>query len=263
MTLATVCAFGAAACGSDDETSQPSAAPEATPATAGTDSATSLPTVTTAPVQTTAETTAPPTTAAPTTAAPTTVVDAGPAAEIVGAGFGRSGGSYVRAVVVATANSEAVIGEFATVSVNFLDAAGRIVATVEQVETFSWVGQDLVFPVFVEDEAAEIADMDPIITFSDYGTTEPSRPPLPVLEATEIAEGRSGDRVEVSFEFTNESDENMDLRTGVVCYDQSGAIVGGDSTYPEAAAGRTIQIDVDVAISAEPATCRAFPNYSL
>ncbi len=230
--LAAVCILGVVACGSgDDDTSTP-AAPQ--PAATGPATTQDEPTATPAP--------------------------AGDESEIIEFGFARSGSSYVQAVVVVQANSPALVGEFATVSVNFLNADGRIVATEDQTEVFNWVDQRLVFPFLVGDEGGEIASMDPVVTFSDY-RSERAKPPLPVLEAFEITEASYGDDMAVSFELTNETGENMGYRIGVVCYDEAGAVVGGEATYPDAAAGRTVRIDVDVAVSAMPAACRAFPNY--
>ena len=213
------------------------------------ESSTTAPTETGAP----AETGAPETTEVP--------IDATPDGEIVEFGFGRGTSGYIQGMVVARTDSAAMIGEFATVSVNFLDASGGIVATEDQVEGFSWVGQELAFPVRFDDEAAVVVSMDPVMTFSDYGSSEPSKTPLPVLETTEIVDGKY-DSFAVSFEFTNETDEELSLRVGIVCYDEAGKVIGGGTTYPDAPPNRTIRIDEDLRnIQTKPASCKAFLNY--
>lgn len=185
-----------------------------------------------------------------------------PAVEIVDSGFGQEG-DYVRGVVVVTNDDERAVGEFVTASVNFLDTEGRIISTEEQVETFHWVGQELVLPILavVDQPGVTVATMEPSVSISDYGS-DPSLEPLPVLEATEISLNEYGEHI-ASFEFTNETGEDLDgLRIGVVCRDESGNINGGNSAYPNLApAGRTIRIDADVTVSEQPASCNAHLNY--
>lgn len=268
--VATVAAIALAACGSGDD------AAESNPTTAP--SVARTPLSTQAPAEAAAPTTpAPPTTEAPATQAPTTepppttepapttepppTTEAPAEADILGWGFARSGGDYIRAIVLVKANSESVIGEFASVSVNFLDASGAIVSTEDQVEGFNWVGQELAFPFLLEDTEQSVVSMDPWVTFTDYGGGGASRPPLPVLDATEITEARYGG-YEASFGYTNETEEDLaSIRVGVVCYDVAGTIIGGTSTYPDAAAGRTVRIDADVDTATMPASCKAFLNY--
>lgn len=186
-----------------------------------------------------------------------------PTAEVIDFGLAQS--SYTtEAIVLATTNSEAAIGEFATVTVNFLDAGGKILATESQVESFNWVGQQLVFPVTPTDldDNVKVASIEPSISFSDYGMAEPSKPPMPVLDATEIKKGEFSDYT-VAFGFTNDTDADLkDLRIGVVCYDPAKKIIGGTSTYPDVApAGKTIRIEADPTVSEKPASCKGFVNY--
>lgn len=185
-----------------------------------------------------------------------------PAVEVVDFGFGESDSS-VQGMVILTTEDEAAVGEFATVTVNFLDADGQIIATEEQVETFTWVGQDLVLPVSLYDPGATVVSMEPSVSLSDYGDPAPDVAPLPVLEATEIQEPSPG-RYTASFAFTNETDSDLeDLRVGVVCYDEAMEIIGGESTYPSVApAGNTIRIDAEyLTVSGTPASCDAYMNY--
>jgi hypothetical protein len=169
-------------------------------------------------------------------------------------------------MVVVTTDSEAAIGEFVAVTANFLDADGQILETVEQIESFNWVGQELALPLTPSElnERDKVASIDPSASLSDYGTTEPVKPPLPVLESTEIKKGEFSDYT-VSFAFTNESDADLEnLRVGVVCYDAAQKIVGGTTTYPELApVAKTIRIDADPTLSEKPATCKGFVNYDV
>src|SRR5690625_3956548 len=73
--------------------------------------------------------------------------DASVTVELTEAGFAQRD-EYVQGIAVVTTEDDRAVGEFVTVSMNFLDASGEIVGTSDQVESFSWVGQDLVLPVW-------------------------------------------------------------------------------------------------------------------
>lgn len=189
-----------------------------------------------------------------------------PALQIVDHGFGQSDDA-TQAIVIVRNDSEAAVGEFLTVSVNFLDADGELVGTETQIESFSWVGQELALPVllFMDGPNVAVAGLDPSISLSDYGDSTLARTPLPVLETTDITGDRSGGYT-ASFDFTNETGADLtDLRVGVACYDTRGAIIGGTSIYPELApAGKTIRVDAEYLVASEtPTSCKAFVNYGL
>lgn len=101
-----------------------------------------------------------------------------PAVEIVDSGFGQDG-EFVQGVVIVTSTGERSVGEFVTVSVNFLGTEGEILSTEEQVESFNWVGQELVLPIsFLTDRSdVSVASMDPSVTLSDYGGGNSGRAP--------------------------------------------------------------------------------------
>jgi hypothetical protein len=191
--------------------------------------------------------------------------DEKPTVEIVDSGLGQSDGN-AQGIVIVTTDDKAAIGESVTVTANFLDADGQIIATEEQVESFNWVGQELVLPVshYLDKPNVKVASIEPSASLSDYGMAKPSEAPLPVLKATEIKKGEFGGYT-ASFAFTNETDEDLkNLRVGVVCYDAAKKIVGGTSTYPELApVGKTIRIDADPTASRKPASCKAFVNYDV
>lgn len=184
--------------------------------------------------------------------------------QVVDYGFGQSG-DVTQGIVIVRSDSEAAVGEFLTVSANFLDAAGELVGTETQVESFSWVGQELALPVwfFSEGQNAVVARLDPSISLSDYGVSVPARSPLPVLESTDVSDDGFGG-YKASFDFTNETGADLSfLRVGVACYNTQGKIIGGTSTYPELApAGKTIRIDAEqLVLSETPTSCKAFVNY--
>jgi len=183
--------------------------------------------------------------------------------EIVRSGFGQSG-QYVQAIVVLKNSDEASVGEFAEVSVNFKDASGELVATETQTETFSWVGQELVLPVWLDladQPKVDIASIEPTVTISDYGSSADAAQPLDAVEASDIREKYGTPTAK--FVLKNTTSEPMkDLRVGVVCENAAGEIVGGSSEYPELVPPNgEIVADVSVTVSSMPSRCTAFPNY--
>lgn len=181
-----------------------------------------------------------------------------PTVEILESGFGQSDDGYLQGIAIVTTGDEAAVGEFVTVSMNFLDASGAILLTQEQVESFHWVGQELVVPVWpAGDQLAPgiVASVEASASISDYGTDGEEWAPLATVDATDPGSS--------TFELTNEMDADLeDLRVGVVCRDAGGTIVGGGSGYPSlVAAGQTIRLTVPVRTSGSPATCTAHPNY--
>ena len=54
------------------------------------------------------------------------------------------------AIVIVTTETKESVGEFVTAWVNFLDPAETILKTEEQVESFAWVNQRVVLPVWLD-----------------------------------------------------------------------------------------------------------------
>jgi len=137
---------------------------------------------------------------------------------------------------------------------------------VEQVESFSWVGQELVLPITAANIKAKnrVARIEASLAISDHGISPEPKAPLPVLNATQISGNDYGMGFKAAFAFTNETDVDLqDLRVGVVCYNKAQKIIGGGVTYPNLApAGKTIRIDTDLTVSSKPTACKAFLNYS-
>lgn len=196
----------------------------------------------------------------------TTDSEAGkPAVTLVDSGLGQKG-EYVQGIAIVTSQGEAAVGEFVTVSMNFLDSSGAIMATEEQVEQLRWAGQQLVLPVWLDlsgQPRATVASVEASLSLSDHGSSEESRPELPALQSKAIKKEKYGNGYSATFEMTNDTDAALeDARIGVVCYDATEKIIGGASEYPNLVApGKTIRLDVSVTTSGKPANCKALPSY--
>lgn len=192
--------------------------------------------------------------------------DSPAAVELVATGFGQQDG-YVRGIAVVTSEDENAVGEFVTVSMNFLDSSGGILGTSDQVESMAWAGQELVLPVWFDlssTPGAEVAEVDASVSISDYGMARREVDPIEPVASQEIRANQYGGTTAV-FELTNPSGADMNnARVGIVCYDQAETIIGGTSEYPNLiAAGQTVFVEADVTVSGEPAWCRAYPSYEL
>lgn len=193
--------------------------------------------------------------------------DQDPAAEIVDFAFTQDG-EYVKGIALVRANGDDAVGKFVTMSYNVLDADGQILATEEQVETFSWAGQEIGMPIFVSLDAtpnAKAASVDPVVTVGNDSFDEEYGAKLPVLEAQSVLKDEYGNGYTVSFGFTNETDAQLEgLRVAAVCFDKTGKVIGGETTYPDASPGRAIRIDVEylrTIADKEPDVCKAYLNY--
>jgi len=177
--------------------------------------------------------------------------------EVVETGFGQRE-EYVQGIAVVTAEP---VGEFVTVSMNFLDDSGQIVATEEQVESVSRVGQQLVLPVWLslDDSKTKVASVEATASISDYGTSGEDYPDLGTYETSEIAK----DGYTAKFRLTNPTDETVEsARIGVVCYNDRGDVIGGGSDYPELwPAGGEIVVDASITTTGKPAKCVAHARH--
>lgn len=187
-------------------------------------------------------------------------------ARLVESGFGQNG-DYTQGIVIVESLDEAVLGEFVEVSVNFLDASGDIIATESQTESFNWVGQELVLPVWLDTSdrgRVEVDSIDASFTISEHGMHGEELEPLEQVEAETVREGQYGDTT-AEFLLTNDTDETWQgLRLGIVCRDADDTIIGGTSEYPSAIpAGGTSKVEANVTVSEEPETCSLYPNYDV
>lgn len=192
--------------------------------------------------------------------------DAPVTVELTDTGFGQRD-EYVQGIAVVTTDDDRAVGEFVTVSMNFLDDSGDIVGTSDQVESFTWVGQELVLPIWFslsETPGVEVAEVDASVSISDYGRSREEVDPLETVESREIRANQFGGTTAV-FELTNPLESNLEnARIGVVCYGVDGSIIGGTSEYPNLiAAGQSVLLESDVLTSGEPENCVAYPNYGM
>lgn len=187
-------------------------------------------------------------------------------ARIVDDGFGQAG-NYAQGIAIVESLDEAVLGEFVEVTMNFLDADGAIIATESQTESFNWVGQQLVLPVWLDlsDRGrTKVASVDTSFTISEHGMNGEELEPLELVDAETVREGQYGNTI-AEFLLTNDTDETWQgLRLGVVCRNADDTIIGGTSEYPSGIpAGGTSKVEADVTVGEKPETCTLYPNYDV
>lgn len=187
-------------------------------------------------------------------------VEAAP--QLVEVGFGQSD-QYAQGIAIVKIPENAV-DRYITVSMNFLDASGEILATEEQVESSTWANQELVLPPFTdlgENSEGKVASVEATVAASDYDAQTPEGlEPLEQVEARTIKEEYGA--YKASFEITNQSDEPMkNTRIAAVCRDAANKIVGGGFAFPELiAAGGKAVADIDVTVSSKPASASHTPT---
>lgn len=161
-------------------------------------------------------------------------VSAQPAADqgsIIESGFGQNG-PYVRVVALVQNNSDHG-GQTVTVNFNLKDESGTLVASGDQLESFSWPGQELVLGTQISlPNGVTAASMEATLLVEDKGYfKEQDNPGLAAVEGTVTANPSMGS--DATFVLNNPTNEPLkDLRVGVICHDASGAVNGGGSGYP-------------------------------
>ena len=191
---------------------------------------------------------------------------AGPASEVevLEAAFAQGLG-YLSGVAIVTTDDEDAVGQFVTVTMDFLDENGEVVHAAEQVESFSWPGQELVLPIVGEQVSDPVAGVDVVATLTDHGVEMPPMAPLPTIDATDVSTEVFEDTITATavFELTNSTDADLENpRVGVVCRDSAGTLVGGSGVYPSTIrAGQAARLEPSLWVSAEPEVCTAYPTY--
>ncbi|WP_353951968.1 hypothetical protein V6K52_00590 [Knoellia sp. S7-12] len=177
---------------------------------------------------------------------------------VVKSGFGQSD-EYVWVTAVVHNNST-YVGQTVTVNFNVLDAAGKLLKSGSQVESFTQPSADHIVGTQVDlapgEKAAKVEatlDVEAAGAFSDK--------PFPKLPVSKVAISKSeyGGQ-EASFELSNPTDQPLkDVRLAIACSDAAGNIVGGGSEFPELvpAAGK-IKIDASVMTSGTPVECAVY-----
>ena len=184
--------------------------------------------------------------------------DENPSVEIVDSGFGQNDFTAV-GIVIVTNEGEDTIGEYVTVSVNFLDATQR--SSRPKNRSNRSTGSDRNSSSRSRRPHTSTAKTRSPASSLQYRlatTGRRSRPRPPCRYWTRPRSRRASMAVTASFAFTNETDTDLkSLRVGVACYDAANKIIGGTSTYPNLApAGKTIRIDVDPTVCKNPHRAR-------
>jgi hypothetical protein len=173
-------------------------------------------------------------------------------------GFGQAD-EYVWATAVVHNNSD-YVGQTVTVSFNVLDAAGEILGTESQVESFVRPGADHVIGTQVALEPGQkAAKVEATLDVEASGTlSDQPFPDMPVSDL-KVTAGMGGYPA-VTFVVSNPLTVPVkDARIQVACTDASGAIIGGGSDYPELVpAGGKVKVDAHVIASGEPQDCTVF-----
>jgi hypothetical protein len=180
--------------------------------------------------------------------------------QLLESGFGQSD-QYAVAMVLAK-NTADHGGQMVTVTVNFLDAAGTIITTANQVESFTHAGQTIALQVFADlgNKRTKAASIEPTLLVEDEGTFSESDVEFRPVDSTEIRSQYGAFTPKIPL-VNPTSDPQKDLRIGIVCRDASGTINGGGVDYPDLLPpGGTIVLEPSVTVSGKPVTCTAYPS---
>lgn len=158
---------------------------------------------------------------------------AGPGAKLVETGFGQDG-EYAWVTSLVQNQSAENVAHFVTVQFNLFDKTGELIASEEQVETFSSADQNIVLGTQVDvPDKRKVAKVEATLAVGDEtgGSTD---------DATEIKTGSvkiledEYGSTTARFEVFNSTKEALkDVRVGVICFDTKGRVNGGGSDYPE------------------------------
>jgi hypothetical protein len=196
-------------------------------------------------------------TASRASASPTTV-PAKDAGSLVASGFGQKD-EYLW-VTSLVHNNSSTVGQTVTVEFNAKDAAGTLVKSATQVESFSRVGQDLAVGTQMDvPKGTKIATVEATMLIEDSGTF--SSEPAPEMKTTQVkvvADQYGG--VTANFELSNPTDKPVkDPRLGVICYDTANKIIGGGSDFPTLVppSGK-VAVEATILTTGKPSSCKVF-----
>jgi hypothetical protein len=204
---------------------------------------------------------APVTTAdAPVPSASSTSTPTKDAGSLVASGFGQKD-QYVWVTALVHNNSEQV-GQTVTVQFNAKDAAGKLVKSESQVESFSRVGQDLAVGTQTEvPKGSKVATVEATLLIEDSGIF--SSEPFPEMKTTPVkfVPDQYGG-VTANFELSNPTNKPVQSpRLGIICYDAAKKIIGGGSDFPELVppAGK-VAVEGSILTTGKPASCKVFTS---
>jgi hypothetical protein len=193
-----------------------------------------------------------------TPAAPTASASAKPDGHLISSGFGqRDDFVWVTSLV---RNDSKKVGQTVTVQFNILNAAGQIIGSESQVESFSRPQQLLVVGTQVSlpaNEKATKAEAALLIENNGAFSSKPF-PEIPTSAVT-IGEDEYGDTTG-TFGVSNPTNAPLkNTRVGIICYDPKQNVVGGAAEYPDLVppSGK-IRIDSTLNTRGTPAKCDAY-----
>ncbi|EAP97812.1 putative secreted protein [Janibacter sp. HTCC2649] len=157
-------------------------------------------------------------------------------------------------------NNSTYVGQTVTVNFNVLDAAGKLLKSESQLESFSQPESDHIVGTQVTLAPGEkVAKVEATIDVQAEGTfSDKPFPKLPVSKVV-ITKSEYGGQ-QASFELSNPTAEALkDVRLAIACTDKAGTIVGGGSEFPELVpASGKIKIDASVITSGTPVDCAVY-----
>lgn len=183
----------------------------------------------------------------------------GQSARLLKTGFGQSG-EYAWVTSLVENQSEGNIGQFVTVQFNLLDSAGEILASTDQVESFSRADQKLAVGTQVEiPDHGKVAKVEATMEVSDHTDVDVEPFPEIITGNVRLAESEYGGlvgRVQVN----NPTDKSLKSpRVGVICLDPKDRVIGGGYAYPELVppSGKVLA-EVSLIASGKIARCDAY-----
>lgn len=175
-------------------------------------------------------------------------------------GFGQKDEYVAGAAIVTVPDVPEIVGKFITVSMNFLDADGNILATTEDVQSPSWPGEQMIFTPLT-DVTGTVASVTVAISVSQHGGGDPAQAPLPALQTNDIVEDYSS--WQPAFQFTNDGEQLDNLGFHAVCRNAEGAIIGSGVAFPSLVpAGGAIRIEPSIfGLASAPTECYGVLTY--
>jgi hypothetical protein len=154
-------------------------------------------------------------------------------ARLLQTGFGQSG-EYAWVTSLVENQAEDNVGQFVTVQFNLLDSAGEILASTDQVESFSRADQKLAVGTQVEiPDRGEVAKVEATMEVSDHSDVDTEPFPEITTGKVKVAKSEYGGtvgRVQVN----NPTDKSLKSpRVDLICLDAKDRVIGGGSSYPE------------------------------
>ena len=177
-------------------------------------------------------------------------------ATLVKTGFGAQG-DYGWASAIVTNSSPDNVGMFVTVHFNLLDSRGDLVASEDQVEMFTSANQTLALGTQVDIAGKKKVTKVEATLGLDNKTEIDDQPSLPVGK---VKLKKDYGTYNAIFEVKNPgTTAQKSARIGIVCFSDSGKIIGGGSDYPELipARGRVLE-EAMLLTSGKPDSCDAY-----